>query len=317
VRRREFLAAVPALAATALASRSLAAAGAKVDHTPPAFAVPPGACDCHVHVFGPHDRFPLSADRTYTPDVAPIGDLVRHLSALRMDRVVIVQPSPYGSDNRCTLDGAQRLGDRARVVAVLADEVSSSELESLHKQGVRGVRVNLETGGIRDPEVARRLLMKEAERAAPLGWHVQTYTNLAMIAAARETIERLPVPLVVDHFGRAQAGAGLEQPGFKVLVELLRSGKIYVKLSATYRISTAPDYADAEAIANALVAANEDRVVWGSDWPHPFGPPGSRKPDVVEEFHREDDGLALARMARWVREPRQLQKLLVDNPKRF
>jgi predicted TIM-barrel fold metal-dependent hydrolase len=286
-----------------------------VDHTAPNVAIPAGACDCHVHVFDP--RFPYASSRTFTPGVALRADLERHLDALGIDRVVIVQPSTYGTDNGCTLEAADQLGNRARVVAVLPHEVPAKELEDLHRRGVRGVRINLETAGIHDPALARDRVTKEAARAAALGWHVQVFTNLAVIAELRDTIEALPVPVVFDHFGRAQAAHGTKQPGFESLLGLLRSGNAYVKLSAPYLISSQADYADVADIAQALIEANEERVVWASNWPHPGGQPGARKLDVIENFRREDDGLALHRMRRWVRDPQRWQKLLVDNPGRL
>ena len=292
--------------------------GPKVDHTAPKVSVPKGACDCHVHVFGPDARYPFAEGRTYTPENATLENLVAHLAAIRFDRVVIVHPSPYGTDNTASLESAQALGsDRARVVAVLAEDVGAKELDALHAKGVRGVRINLETAGVRDPEVARARLIKEAERAAPLGWHVQTYARLDVIAAVRDTIERLPAALVVDHFGHTPAAGGVTQPGFGAITDLMRSGKMYVKLSAPYLISTAPDYADAEALAQAMIAANENRVLWASNWPHPGGTPATRRPDVVQPFRRVDDGLALDRMGLWVRDPGQWQKLLVDNAARL
>ena len=297
------------------AGKGVPASDAKVDHTAPNVGIPVGACDCHVHVFDP--RFPYAASRTFTPGVARLADLEDHLNVLGIERVVIVQPSTYGTDNSCTMEAADKLGNRARVVAVLPHEMPTRELEDLHRRGVRGVRINLETAGVRDPAIARERLTREAARAAALGWHVQIFTNLAVIAELRDNIEALPIPVVFDHFGRAQAAHGTKQPGFEALLGLLRSGKAYVKLSAPYLISSEPDYADAADIAHALIDANEDRVVWASNWPHPGGQPGARKIDVVEAFRREDDGVALERVRRWVRDPHRWQKLLVDNPGRL
>jgi len=148
--------------------------------------VPAGACDCHVHVFGPASRFPYAQDRVYTPDDAPLADLVRHLAAIEVDRVVIVQPSPYGSDNRCTVDGLRQLGGRGRGVAVVADDAALPALEDLHRAGVRGIRLNLETSSVHDPEVARQRLIRDAQRLAPLGWHIQREEDgLALSRAAR------------------------------------------------------------------------------------------------------------------------------------
>ena len=286
-----------------------------VAHTPPAFEVPRNACDCHTHVFGPHGRFPLALDRLYTPGPASIEDLQALHRALLVDRVVIVHPSVYGIDNSCTVDAVRRLGGHARGVAVIDRTITDASLADMHAAGVRGVRVNLETYGQHDPVAARRQLLFAAERVAPLGWHVQTYTNLAMLAALHDTILALPTTLVVDHFGRAQAALGTAQPHFATLLALLRSGKVYVKISAAYRISQQPHYPDVVPIARALIAANPDRIVWGTDWPHPGA--ARRDPAVIEPFRPEDDGAALSRVAQWAQDRTTLQKILVDNPARL
>jgi predicted TIM-barrel fold metal-dependent hydrolase len=144
---------------------------------------------------------------------------------------------------------------------------------------------------------------------------VQTYTNLAMLAALHDTILSLPTPLVVDHFGRAQAVLGIAQPNFETLLALLRSGKVYVKISAAYRISQQPGYADVADVARAMIAANPDRVVWGTDWPHPGA--AKRDPAVIEPFRPEDDGAAINRVAQWAPDRATLEKILVDNPARL
>jgi predicted TIM-barrel fold metal-dependent hydrolase len=292
-----------------------------VTHTAPAFDVPAGACDSHVHVFGPFDRFPLSPGRRYTPGPALVEDLLALQRALRLSRVVVVQASPQGTDNACLVDALRRLpagGSQARGVAVIDGATTDAELEAMHEAGVRGVRVNLESQGEYDPAVARRLLQEAARRAAPLGWHVQTYTTLPVLAPLRDTILALPVPLVVDHFGRPTAAAGTGQPGFDVLLALVRAGKAYVKLSAAYRISEHPDCADAGVLARALAEANPDRVLWGTDWPHPGG--GPRAPELVQVVEPSipiDDGRALNRLHEWIGDPARLRKILVDNPARL
>ena len=243
----------------------MSAAAAKpilgVTHTPPSFEVPRNACDCHTHVFGPADKFPYSNKRLYTPGDASIDDLKALHRALHIDRVVIVHPSPYGTDNSCTVDAVRKLGDRARGVAVIDDTTSAKMLAEMHAAGIRGVRVNLESYGESDPAVAGRQLQQAAERVAPLGWHVQTYTNLAILAALYDTILALPTTLGVDHFGRPQAARGVAQPGFDALLALLRSGKVYVKISAPYRISLEPHYPDVAPLARAMIDANPDRIV--------------------------------------------------------
>ena len=291
-----------------------------VTHTSPALRVPAGACDCHVHVFGPYDRFPLWSGRRYTPGPASVEDLLALQRALRLARVVVVQASPQGTDNACLVEALRRLpagGSQARGVAVIGGETTDRELEAMHAAGVRGVRVNLESQGESDPAAARRQLREAAARATPLGWHVQTYTTLPVLVSVADEIGALPVPLVVDHFGRASAAGGTGQAGFGVLLDLVRSGKVWVKLSAVYRISDRADGADAGALAQALTEANPERVVWGTDWPHPGGGGGPRSPDVVEPFFPIDDGRALNRLHEWIGDPVRLAKILVDNPARL
>ena len=293
--------------------------GPSTAHTPPDFKVPKNACDCHVHCIGPRAKFPLAAERVYTPDVAPVENLARHLKVLHLDRVVIVHPSFYGTDNRSTLYGIRKLGiKRARGIAVVAENTKQSELEALHRQGIRGVRLNVETGGTSDPKVLISQLQRSADMVAPLKWHVQIYTNLAMIGALGDVIPKLPVPVVFDHFGSLKTSKGLQQPGLPLLLDLMKSGKVYVKLSAQYRISELPGYTDAGAFVNAMVSANPDRVLWGSDFPHTFPGPGKKRTrEGIEHFWPEDDGLALNRMAKWVPQPDRLKKLLVENPERL
>ena len=287
-----------------------------VARTPPSFVVPRHACDCHTHVFGPRTRYPFAPLRSYTPPEASLDELVALQRALHLDRVVIVQPSVYGTDNSCTVDALRGLDGRGRAVAVIDETISAAELDALHRAGVRGVRVNLATAGVRDPDVARRRLIAAAARVAPLNWHVQVYTELAVVAALQHEMAALPAPLVIDHFGGARAAAGPGQPGFAALLALVADGKTYLKLSAPYRSSSQrPDYADVAALAKALIVANPERMLWGSDWPHPGG---GRQPDQpleeIEEFFPEDDGRNFNLLADWAADPRIRHKILVDNP---
>jgi predicted TIM-barrel fold metal-dependent hydrolase len=288
---------------------------------PPIHALPRWGCDCHVHVFGPFDRFPLDPKRAYTPGPASIQDLTALLQGLGLKRVVIVQASPQGADNACMVDAMRTLNARdliqARGVAVIDSNTSSDELRALHQAGVRGVRVNLESAGQHDPEQARLALRQTALRVAPLGWHVQTYTSLQVIASIADTLSDLPVPLVIDHFGRSTARKGVHQPGFDKLLGLVRSGKAWVKLSAPQRISDLDDCQDAQAIARALVDANPEHMLWGSDWPHPGEWPGKpRDPNFIEAFHPVNDGRALQRISEWL-SPAEWTAMLQDNPARL
>jgi predicted TIM-barrel fold metal-dependent hydrolase len=283
------------------------------------FRVPPGACDCHVHVFGTAAEFPFVAARGYTPPPASADELLKLQEALSLSRVVIVQPSVYGTDNSCTLDGMQRLGpQRARGVAVIDAKTTAAALKEMHAAGIRGVRVNLETGGETDPGVSRRNLAAAINQVAPLGWHVQVYTRLSVVEAVHDDVMKSDVPIVFDHFGGAQASGGIEQPGFAALLALVRAGKAYVKVSGHYRSSTKPPaYEDVAPLARALIAANPDRVVWGTDWPHPHhAEPGKELSELTPAFDI-DDGLALAQLPRWAPTAATRRKILVDNPARL
>jgi len=271
-----------------------------------------GGCDCHVHVFGPPDQYAFSRDRKYTPLTASAEELQAHLRSLDLERVVIVQPSVYGTDNACTLDALSRLGARARGVAVIDKSISDENLKTMHKAGIRGVRANLQTSGVHDPAAARREIEQAAARVAPLGWHVQVFTNIGVIAALKEAILELQTPLVVDHFGLPQHG-----DGFDVLVSLVRAGRVYVKLSGAHRFFRDPD-ADAPAYARALIEADPGRVVWGSDWPHPPSAGAARsEPLRPAPFERVDDARAIERLRSWAPDEGLFRKILVENPARL
>lgn len=283
-----------------------------------AFEVPENACDCHVHVFGADAEFPFAAGRSYTPPPASAAELSTLQQALHVSRVVIVQPSVYASDNSCTLDSMRRLGSRARGVAVIDATTTDAALDEMHRLGIRGVRVNLETAGETDPDAARCRLRAAAERVGRLGWHVQVYTRLSVIARLREEIEALKVPAVIDHFGGARGEGGVTQQGFSDLLALVRGGHAYVKISAAYRSSdAAPAYDDVAPLARALIEANPDRIVWGTDWPHPHAAPPGVPLDRIAPFYDIDDGLALNQLGSWAPDTTMRRKILVDNPARL
>jgi predicted TIM-barrel fold metal-dependent hydrolase len=281
------------------------------------FDVPPGACDCHVHVFDP-DRFPYSPSRRYTPGKASLEDLLALQNSLGLRRVVVVQPSIYGVDHACMLEAIRRLGPRARGIGVIDEAMEPSAIATLDHAGVRGARINLEVVHQRNPADAARRLRTAAKRVPP-HWHIQIYTALPVIAALKEEIADLSVPAVIDHFGLARAEGGPGQAGFEDLLALMRSGKAYVKLSAPYLVSKrAPGYDDVAPIARALVKASPDRVLWGSNWPHTGG--ANRRPDqdpsAIEPFRSEDDRRNLCLLADWVPDAAVRRAILVDNPAR-
>jgi predicted TIM-barrel fold metal-dependent hydrolase len=210
-------------------------------------------------------------------------------------------------------------GPTARGVAVIDDKTPESDLDAMQQAGFRGIRLNLATGGVNDPNIGRPRFQNAVERVKTRGWHVQLFTSLAMISAIKDLVMTAPVPVVFDHFGGAQADLGVEQPGFGDLLELVKSGKAYVKISGAYRASKlAPDYPDAAPLARALIAANPDRIVWGTDWPHPDSvtPPGRKITDVTPLF-QIDDGRLLNQLPVWTPDESVRKKILVDNPARL
>ena len=314
-RRNVLLAAV----AAALPPR-FALAKASQPKTPVNFELPRGACDCHTHIHGDPKEFPMFEGRVYTPEPATPEEMAQLHKALRMQRVVIVTPSIYGTDNSATLWGMKARGNDARGVAVIDDKTPESELDAMGRAGIRGIRINLATGGAApDPAAARKRFQAAAERIKARGWHIQMYVTLPVVSSIKDLVLASSVPVVFDHFGRAQASLGVEQPGFSDLLELLRSGKAYVKISGAYRVSKqAPDYADAAPLARAMIAANADRILWGTDWPHPNSEPlPGYGPMDVRPFFDIDDGRLLNQLPLWAPDAAVRRKILVDNPARL
>ncbi|SHN62681.1 amidohydrolase family protein [Bradyrhizobium erythrophlei] len=282
------------------------------------FEIPPHACDCHTHIHLP-EKYPFWDGRVYTPEPASPEEMAALHKSLGIERVVIVTPSVYGTDNRATLEGIKFRGDTARGVAVIDDKTSEADLDAMGKAGIKGIRVNLATSGVNDPSIGRKRLEAAIERVKGRGWHVQCYTNLALLTNIKDVLASSPVPIVFDHFGGADADKGLEQPGWAELVEAVKSGKVYVKISGAYRLSNkGPDYPDSVPFAKALIAANPDRLVWGSDWPHPDSvtPPG-KKPTDLNPLLQIEDGRVLNLLAEWTPDAATRKKILVDNPARL
>ncbi len=287
--------------------------------TPVNFDVPAGACDCHTHIHGDSEKFPFFAGRVYTPETALPEEMAALHKSLHIERVVIVTPSVYGTDNAATLYGMKARGADARGIAVIDEKTPESALDAMHGAGVRGIRINLATSGVSDPAVAGARLQAAIDRVKGRNWHVQIYSNLKVISALKEQCAASPVPLVFDHFAGAQAALGLDQPGFADVLDLVRSGKAYVKISGAYRASkAAPDYNDVAPLAQALIAANPERIVWGTDWPHPDSvtPPG-KKPTDVTPLLAIDDGRLLNLLPVWAPDATVREKILVANPARL
>jgi predicted TIM-barrel fold metal-dependent hydrolase len=299
--------AVPNRAALAKASQPM---------TPVNFDVPAGACDCHTHIHGDPEKFPFFAGRVYTPEPASPEEMAALHKALHIERVVIVTPSVYGTDNSATLFGMKFRGNTARGVAVIDDKTPESALDAMGQAGIRGIRINLATNGVNDPSVGRSRLQAAIERVKARGWHIQIYTNLPLVSSIKDLVASSPLPIVFDHFGGADSSLGLEQPGWADLVELVKTGKAYVKISGAYRLSKlGPDYPDAVPFARALIAANADRIVWGSDWPHPNSVTSpDKKPTDLTPLFQIDDGRLFNQLPVWAPDAGIRKKILVDNP---
>jgi predicted TIM-barrel fold metal-dependent hydrolase len=284
--------------------------------------LPPGTCDCHVHLFGPASRFPFDPARVYTPGDADEAALDSMHRRLGLARVVLVQPSVYGTDNSRLLAGLAALGPRARAVAVIADDADDATLARLHAAGVRGVRINVSTGGSGDPANAWRRIDAQARRVAGLGWHVQVLMRAHDIAALADPLAGLPCPLVLDHFGQPDLAEGPEHAAFRAILDLVRDGRAMVKLSAMERLSGPGALGRLAPFAAALADANPAGIFWGSDWPHTgggrgLGPATARPVTDVEPFQLMDDADALAAVFAMMPSDRVRKALFVSNPARL
>lgn len=282
------------------------------DHAPVRFALPAGACDAHAHVFGPYARFPLSDERSYTPPENGAEQFVAHLDRLGLSRGVLITASSQGDDNRNALAALRAWPDRLRAVAVVRAAVSESELDALAEAGVRGARFNLyrrEGRAVYRNGAGLEDFQALAPRLKARGWHAQIWIHAPDIPALAPTLLAPGIDLVVDHMGRMNAARGVDDAGFQHLCRLLAEGKAWAKLSGADRNSAAgPPYADIAAFAQALLRANADRLVWGSDWPHI---------NYFEAPQVPDDGALCNLLAQWMPDEALRRRVLVDNPARL
>jgi 2-pyrone-4,6-dicarboxylate lactonase len=274
------------------------------DTRQPRFVPPPGSCDAHCHIFGPGAKFPYDAKAAYHPHDAPFEALCRLHRILGVERAVIVHASCHGADMRATLDGIARSGGRFRGTAIIAEDCGDAELRRLDEGGIRGVRFNFvrHLGGPPESGFFRRTV----ERAKALGWHLILHLASQDLVDHADLFRALPLPIVIDHMARVGAADGLEQPAFKVLLELMRNENVWVKVCGAERVSSAgPPFTDAIPFAQALIEAAPDRVLWGTDWPHP------------NVKHMPNDGDLVDLIPLMMPDAATQKRLLVDNPARL
>lgn len=270
---------------------------------PPGFAAPAGSCDCHFHVFEHDARYPFSPLRAYTPAVASNAMFQALRRKLGLTRAVLVHPTVYGTDNQLLLD-VLRQNPNYRGIAVIDASVSDHELHTLDTAGVKGIRITTVSGG---GAVPLSKLETIAARIGGLGWHVQLFVSIAQVIELEPLLPRLPTPVVLDHFAGLKS-AHVHSPEIDTVLRLLASGRVWVKLSGAYRASLggAP-YDDLLPLARRLVAAAPERLVWGTDWPHPN----------LKGAPMPNDGELLAAFGRWVPDETMRTQILVHNPTRL
>jgi 2-pyrone-4,6-dicarboxylate lactonase len=278
---------------------------------PPGFGLPEDACDSHTHVFGPYARYPLAADRSYTPPENDGRSLLKQLDALGLARCVMVTASAYGDDNRAMLDALGAAPDRLRGVAVLSEGVTEADLDAMTEAGVRGVRVNLfrrEGHQVYRNGMGLEVLQMLAPRLRARGWHLQAWLHAPDFPDLWPQLSACGMPVVIDHMGRMSTVRGVDDPGFALLVRLVAEGRVWCKISGADRLTEeGPPYRDVDPFAAALIGANPERLVWGSDWPHInyFGGTSDRGVPSDKDLLRT--------LQRWTDDSTR-RRILVDNP---
>ncbi|HXW24183.1 MAG TPA: amidohydrolase family protein [Xanthobacteraceae bacterium] len=303
VARRDFLKGASAAVMAAMSGLSVRSGHAQTvpwsaGTEPPKLKAPANACDCHMHVY--NARFPVAANATLKPADALVADYRLLQQRIGTTRNVIVTPSTYGTDNSCTLDGMAQLGANVRGVAVVDAGVTDAELKRLNGLGIRGTRFNLVQAGATTVEMLEPL----SQRVNDLGWHIQINAKPELIVEIEALLLRLPSPLVFDHLAHVPRDAGVESPAFKTMRKLIDKGGTWVKLSGAYQDTKVgpPTYADATPVAHAYVKAAPERMVWGSDWPHPT------------EKDKPDDAVLFDLLAQWAPDEATRRRILVENP---
>ena len=271
----------------------------------PQFTPPPLACDAHCHIFGPGAKFPYAPHAPYVPPDSPFEALQSLHRKLGLERAVIVHASCHGSDMRVTLDAIARSKGAYRGTAIIDESSTEKDFQKMHDGGIRGVRFNFvkHLGG--RPEMG--FFDKTVERVRAMGWHLILHLDAADLVEFQDLFKRIPVPMVIDHMGRVKAAGGLEQEPFKVLLASLKNENMWVKVCGAERVSSmGPPFTDAVPFAQALIAAAPERILWGTDWPHPN-----------VGAHMPNDGDLVDLFARMVPDAGNRKRILVDNPARL
>jgi len=267
----------------------------------PRLKAPANACDCHHHIYD--DRFPFAGSAKRGQANGRVADYRLLQKRIGITRNIIVTPSAYGTDNRCTIDALEQFGlATTRGVAVVDTSVSDAQLQQMSDAGIRGIRFTLFDPATSVTTV--EMIEPLANRVNELGWHVQIHMRADQIVDAKDLLLRLTSPIVIDHIGRLPQPEGIEHPAFQVICRLLDSGKTWVKLSSPYQDTKVgpPTYADVSKVAQAFVQYAPERMVWGSDWPHPT------------EKEKPDDAILFDLLTEWATDPTTLHRILVDNP---
>jgi predicted TIM-barrel fold metal-dependent hydrolase len=280
--------------------------------------LPALSCDCHVHIVGAQSQFPMIADRQYTAPVATVEDLRTHMARVGLQRAVVIQPSFYGVDNRCLIESLKLLEGAGRGVAVLERSVTDEQLRTLDAAGVRGIRINVESSSGSDAANLQAELKFWSNKLASLGWHIQLFASQALIQQCASTIGRLAVDVVLDHFSLLSSDVPVNDASLACISELLAGGKVWLKLSAPYRLPPV-GFANAQAVellAQNLLNANIERIVWGSDWPHTQREKG--KLPIEESAYRAiASSTLLDQLHHWLPTEVLRQAVLFDNPARL
>ena len=274
----------------------------------PKLRMPPRACDTHAHIMGPKAKYAYSPARIYTPPDCLLADYLHMLDMLGVERAVLVQPSVYGADNTVMLEAMKAAGNRLRGVAVVEEDIADDELKALDEAGVRGVRVNIVDVKDRKPgTLPMDALRKLGERIAPLGWHLELLMHADEFPDLDQTFADFPVDIVLGHLGYMTQGAPLDHPGFQALLRLMKSGRAWVKLTGPYRITSERlPYPATVPFAHALMEANRERVLWGTDWPH-----------VMLKGLMPNDGELADVLLSWIPDMAARQQVLVRNPEKL